>query len=144
MNWRNNFWKTARNRCGPPKVCFPATRESCLTARLPRPSGRTQPSARPLTSRKESPLSGKSANHSGVGQNDPLQVSASSNRPQADCGPLGRRSSRSDESRYPAKTNNDPGWEHKFCVMPNKTGEITLRVRYAETDRMGVVYHSHF
>ena len=28
--------------------------------------------------------------------------------------------------------------------MPYKTGEIKLRVRYAETDRMGVVYHSHF
>ena len=28
--------------------------------------------------------------------------------------------------------------------MLNTTGEIKLRVRYAETDRMGVVYHSHF
>jgi len=28
--------------------------------------------------------------------------------------------------------------------MPNPTGEIKLRVRYAETDRMGVVYHSNF
>ena len=28
--------------------------------------------------------------------------------------------------------------------MHNPTGEIKLRVRYAETDRMGVVYHSNF
>ena len=28
--------------------------------------------------------------------------------------------------------------------MSNTTGEIKLRVRYAETDRMGVVYHSNF
>jgi len=28
--------------------------------------------------------------------------------------------------------------------MRNPTGEIKLRVRYAETDRMGVVYHSNF
>lgn len=34
--------------------------------------------------------------------------------------------------------------DRKIGSKPNISGETTLRVRYAETDRMGVVYHSNF
>ena len=30
------------------------------------------------------------------------------------------------------------------CVVLIMTSDATLRVRYAETDKMGVVYHSNF
>ncbi len=54
--------------------------------------------------------------------------------------------SRDSKRRTPGSKNRkgEPRWAGGSAVHTMRSGEITIRVRYAETDRMGLLHHANY